>query len=82
MDVKVTKLEQGQRDRKVSTYLVTVDGRPVGLLEKWRDTRTTTNPWKAFLLDGSASPPRPNTMLGAFYAADGGREAALAAVVA
>ena len=70
-------------DSKVSWYLVKRDGVVVGLLEKWRDTRTETHPWKAWgLVPKSAPVATPNPFHGAFYKADGYKTAAVNAVLA
>jgi hypothetical protein len=62
---------------KETVLLVRVDGVLVGLLTKFRDTRTVKNPWKAYAAVGHAS-----KRIGSFYASDGGKLAALAAVLA
>jgi hypothetical protein len=67
-----------RRGSNETVFLVKRAGTPIGLVTKFRDTRTTKNPWKAFRLDGSAEQARPNTMLGAFYGPTGKREALIA----
>lgn len=59
-----------------SLYLIRVNGRAVGLLEKYPNTRTETHPWKAFLGVGLKADYQ-----GAFYAEDGGKKAALDAIL-
>ena len=57
-------------------YVVKAEGREAGIVEKMRDDKHTTNPWKAFQGIGWA-----NQYVGAFYAEDGGQEAAILAVL-
>lgn len=57
-----------------AVYVVSVAGRDVGLLTKFRDTQGCQHPWKAYRGVGAAA-----TFAGAFYPADGGRTAALVA---
>jgi hypothetical protein len=47
----------------------------IGMLEKYNNTRSETHPWKAWLGFGAT-----RQYLGAFYAEEGGREAALSAI--
>jgi hypothetical protein len=83
MGLKV-KAIPGPAGRKWTDYLVTdANGRDVGVLVKWRDTRTDKHPWKAYgALDhyevGSSVVGRE--FLGAFYPEDGGRASALAMI--
>jgi len=57
-------------------YLVrNENGLIIGMLEKYRNTRTETHPWKAFQSFGAQ-----REFLGAFYAADGGQKTALAKI--
>lgn len=56
-------------------YVVKVDGVEVGLVEKYKTTRTEIHPWKAFAGIGNTR------FLKAFYAPDGGKAAAIRAVV-
>lgn len=61
--------------------LVIRDGKAIGLLEKYRNTASETHPWKAFFY---SVPPGPNVKteyLGAFYAAQGGKRAAIQAII-
>ena len=62
--------------RKWSQYLVRVGNTVVGLLEKFKDTRTEKNPWKAFKGYGQEC-----TYIGAFYKKDGGKQGAILAVL-
>lgn len=48
----------------------------IGLLEKYNNTRTEQHPWKAFLGWGMNT-----TYLGSFYPNEGGRKAALQAIL-
>lgn len=57
-------------------YAVVLDGREIGIITKYRDDRRTSNPWKAYRGIGFAS-----QMIGAFYTLDGGKLAAISAVV-
>ena len=58
---KVFKAPKGS----ASLYLVKDDrGTPIGFLEKFRNTRTETHPWKAFRFEGYED---RNHYLGAFY---------------
>lgn len=76
--ITVERIPNHPYDRKWTAYLVRRDAVVVGMLTKWRDTRSTTNPWKAALaVDGIFDA----TYLGAFYAADGGRKAAITAIL-
>jgi hypothetical protein len=52
------------------------NGNILGLLEKYNDTRTDKHPWKAFSGHGATC-----EYLRAFYAEEGGKTAAIAAVV-
>lgn len=49
-------------------------GPVVGLLEKWADDATTTNPWKAYGKRAGCL-REPATYLGAYYGRDGQRAA-------
>jgi hypothetical protein len=74
-DITVTKLPSS--GSHLSRYLITNQhGLELGLVEKFRDDRTTINPWKAFLGIGAAC-----RMIGAFYKEDGGYNAAVNAVI-
>ncbi len=73
MTATITKVETKAGN---TTYTVSINGRVVGLLTKYADTKTTTNPWKAYKGMGAAA-----TMIGAFFKADGGKEAAVAAIL-
>jgi hypothetical protein len=85
--LKTVKVEERVKDRVSALYLVQRGGITVGQLEKYRDSRSTKHPWKAWLGTGMG-----RTFLGAFYPDDvpgwpvptgaqgGGRDAALAAI--
>ncbi len=75
-EVKLEKVPCKVVNRKYDTYLVKVDGEIIGLLEKWKNTRTDKHPWKAFKGHGAAC-----TFLKAFYPEEGGKDAAILAVV-
>ena len=60
-------------------YTVKKDGVIIGLLEKYNNTRTEQHPWKAFKGHGGGCCVK---FLGAFYPAEGGKTAALAAIAA
>lgn len=51
--VKVTKVRDA-RGARSAMFVVSLDGVELGLLEKYRDTRTDTHPWKAFVGIGAA----------------------------
>lgn len=53
-------------------YVVIENGREIGLLEKYNDTRTEKHPWKSFQGVGMGC-----TFIGSFYEHEGGRQAAL-----
>lgn len=59
----------------LSRWVVLRDQSEIGFIEKFRDTRTETNPWKAFAGIGHA-----NIYLGHFYDPMG-KERAIAAVM-
>ena len=48
----------------------------IGLLEKYNNTRTETHPWKAFKGYGKEA-----TFLGSFYKEEGGKQAAIDAIM-
>lgn len=66
--------------KKEAWYLVEKDGKDIGMLVKWRDTRSDKHPWKA-LGPLPATPATPRPFLGAFYPEDGGREKATQAIL-
>ena len=51
-------------------------GKIIGLLEKYHDTPITKHPWKYWVGDGKDA-----KFLGSFYEREGGRNAAVAAIV-
>lgn len=71
-------------DKKAAWYLVekvnleTDEVEVIGMLEKWKNTRTDKHPWKA--LGRLTNPNEPRPFLGAFYSS-AGRAHALAAVI-
>ena len=81
--VKLVKVDAGY-DRRESFYLVMVDGREVGALRKFRDTRSDTHPWQAFgvIPAGATGRDMIRPYLGLFYKSDGYKGAALDAVLA
>ena len=56
-------------------FVVVRDGHEIGFITKYRDTRTETHPWKAFVGIGEHS-----TYLGAAYGSDGKAKAIQAIV--
>lgn len=60
------------RGIKGACYLVfrNGDGEPIGMLEKWHNTRSATHPWKAYVGQGMAL-----RFLEAFYGPTGQQEA-------
>jgi hypothetical protein len=80
--LKVEQVEKAGK-RRPALYLVKDGERIVGLLEKYRNTRTDTHPWKAFSGHGTS-----RRYIGAFYDQDfpgvvtGGKPAALEAIQA
>lgn len=76
MNVKELKIELNAPISRpdVKHYLVRREGTVVGLLEKWRNNRTDTHPWKAWLGWGVHA-----VYLGAFWGKNGKHEA-LAAI--
>jgi len=76
--MKTTLTTVSKKNARETVQLVTdADGREIGLLTKYRDTRTEWHPWKAFAGIGMSS-----RFLAAYYPSEGGKDAALAAVVA
>lgn len=72
---KITKLPSS--GSHLSRYLITNQhGLELGFVEKFRDDRWTINPWKAFRGIGACC-----QLVGFFYAADGGYNAAVNAVI-
>jgi len=65
------------KGQQAGLWLVMDGERIVGQLEKYNNTRTETHPWKAFSGTGFA-----RKFIGAFYAEDGGKEAALEVILA
>lgn len=74
--ITVEQVEKA-KGKSPALYLVKDSaGVVLGMLEKYRNTRTDTHPWKAYRGVG-----RDANFIGAYYPADGGKKAALAAVV-
>ncbi len=73
--MKVT-IERVKDSKAPAQYVVLANGLAVGLLEKYRDTRTDKHPWKAFRGVGHKC-----QFLQAFYPQDGGKGAAVARVL-
>lgn len=70
-----------REERKASAtqdalLVVIVNGREVGFLTKGKNNATDTHPWKAFRGIGMAAEYR-----GSFYTREGGKKAALRAIV-
>ena len=61
---------------RAAVFVVKLDGREIGLLEKYRDTRSDKQPWKAFAGIGVAA-----RYLGAWYGGAAGRIMARNAVL-
>lgn len=76
-DIKLEQIKPASAQGTAAVYLVrrAHSGAVVGMLEKFRDTRTDTHPWKAFAGYGEG-----RKFIGPFYKEDGGKEAAIAAV--
>lgn len=75
--VAYTTIYKAARNGSPALYLVFLpDGKEaIGMLEKYRDTRTDKHPWKAFAGFGMS-----RTFLGSFYPNEGGKAAALLAI--
>lgn len=43
------RIDAGLRGSRESVFVVSVDGQDIGLVTKFRDTRTEKHPWKAYL---------------------------------
>jgi len=65
-----TKLVKKARAKIAALYLVITDGKEIGLLEKYKNTKTETHPWKAFLGVGENA-----QYLGAIYGPAGKQRA-------
>jgi len=76
VEVKIEEVPTTVVNRKWKQYLVKVDGNIIGLLEKWNNTKTEKHPWKAFKGHGKAC-----SFLRSFYPNEGGKDAAIMAVV-
>jgi predicted Zn-ribbon and HTH transcriptional regulator len=64
-------------DSKEIMYLVKKNGtdEPIGFITKFKDTRTDTNPWKAYVDIGVNS-----KFIDSYYSEEGGKEAAIKAI--
>ena len=62
-------------------WIVKADGVVIGFLEKWRDDKFTTNPYKAYVPICGQGPVRAGEMIGTFYTDDGGRTGAIKALL-
>jgi hypothetical protein len=77
----VEQVEKARGNSRPAVYLVKDGGAIIGMMEKYRDTRTETYPWQAYL--GTGGNP---TFLGSFYrhhapdVMNGGRKAAIQAI--
>lgn len=69
--MKITKIPESS-NKQYNLYSVEVNGTIIGLLEKYKDTRTDKHPWKAFKGIGKNC-----AFLKAFYPEEGGKEAAI-----
>jgi hypothetical protein len=76
VEIKVEEVPTTVVNRKWKQYTVKVGDTIIGLLEKWKNTRTEKHPWKAFKGVGKAC-----TFLKSFYPEEGGKDAAILAVV-
>ena len=71
------ELEKISSSPHLARFLVKDErGLPFGLIEKFKDDKFTTNPWKAFQGIGMSC-----KYIGAFYREDGYKDAAIKAVV-
>jgi len=61
-------------------YLVRINSRPVGLLTKRRGMRGDIMPWQAFVRD-PAEPVGFQQLLGSYFQEDGGKSAAMEAII-
>lgn len=74
LTVEVRQKAKTGRELQEAVYLVKDEmGRDIGMLVKWRNTRTDRHPWKAFGPLVNSSEPRK--FLGAFYGPNGKRDA-------
>jgi hypothetical protein len=73
--ITVKQVKKAAGRNRPALYLVFRGADVIGMLEKYRDTRSERHPWKAFWGTGEKV-----SYLGAFYPEDGGRAAALARI--
>lgn len=69
------EMERKAKEGSPALYLVRRGEVLIGLLEKYPNTRTDTHPWKAYSGWGHRA-----KFLGAFYANEGGKAAAIRAI--
>jgi hypothetical protein len=74
--ITLERVETAKGRNQRDVFVVRRDGAPIGLISKFRDTRTEKCPWQAVKGVGFET-----TFLGSFYRKDGYKAAALAAVV-
>lgn len=70
-----------REERKATTtreglWVVEHNGREVGFIKRYANSKTYTHPWKAFRGIGFSA-----KFLGSFYAKEGGKRAAIAAIL-
>jgi hypothetical protein len=70
------KIVEVQNDFRMVRQVINLNGNDIGFVEKFHDDACTIYPWKAFIGIGF-----PCKLAGFFYKKDGGRNAAIAAVV-
>lgn len=79
-EIKITKLNWNTKGRnRPAVYLVTRDGKELGMLEKYNSTPAEDHPWKAYLGIGMG-----REFLGAFYTgpdAGNGRTNAIRSII-
>lgn len=83
-DIRIETHRKPTRDGSPGVYLIhradaRPDSRPLGFLEKYADTRDEVHPWKAYAFVPGVRDK--STYLGAFYKGDGGKDAAIQAIL-
>lgn len=74
---QIKEAKRGDGGGSPAVYLVKdTYGAVIGMLEKYHNTRTETHPWKAFHSFGMQ-----RSFLGAYYTDEGGKSAAIKAIV-
>lgn len=77
-NINIISTEKVSRPCSQEAFFIVKDGETIiGFISKFRDTRTTKNPWKAF---GQASGVVDPASFKCFYPQDGGKAAAIAQV--